>query len=166
MTTAVRRPTTWGDQVFNQSIVSGASLLLDLRGSLIASDTQNSTVTRVILSMSLFQDGFVAVDGRMRASFGAGVASAEAFTLGVTAIPDPDIEGDRPQRGWMWRADYVVMSEIGQRIDSVIRIETDLRSQRKVENGIPYLRLVNTLVEGSSFTVRLTVTIRTLFKLG
>ena len=91
---------------------------------------------------------------------GIGIASQDAFAAGV--FPDPDTQQDEPQRGWIWRDDYLVQDSTNT-LPPILRVSFDLHSQRKIDRGELYYVVDNNLVVGTAFNIRVKGLIRQLF---
>ena len=98
-------------------------------------------------------------------SVGIGIASQEAFA--AAALADPQTDTDFPTRGWVWRARYRVWGfAADQPAVFTRRVDLDLRSQRKLENGEAFINGFNLNQEGVSNTVVVTGLIRQLWLVG
>ena len=60
---------------------------------------------------------------------------------------------------------YWVLESQGN-FPGVTQIRMDLRAQRKLGDGVPFLRVVNSPGAGVTFTVRVVGIVRTLYKLA
>ncbi len=154
-----RRRTQWMDNNFGALIANGGDDVQDLRGPLGLRDIQGSTITRIVGSISIHSATIAGAYGVQRVSIGIGVASEEAVTANVVA--DPETEGDVPAGGWLTR-EVRVIGQNGTGTWPVDRWQFDLRAQRKLVGGVPFLVLENTNLTGTSFTIRFDVNIRIL----
>ena len=93
---------------------------------------------------------------------GIGVASQESFAAG--SLPDPEIVGDFPTRGWVYRARYRIFGFAADQPQYMTRrIDLDIRAKRVLDNGESYLRGVNTNEEGTTGNVTVSGMIRQLW---
>ena len=156
--------TLWTDTGFNNIVVVGTQLVSSMMGSLDMTETRlgQLTLLRTILGLDIGASVHDQGEGSQRLAIGLGIASQEAFAAGV--LPDPNQDSDFPPRGWIWRAAYRVYGFAADQpaIDRQ-RVDMDLRSRRKLENGISYLVADNIDVEGSGGSVRIVGRIRQLW---
>ena len=146
-----RRQTTWFDQMFNSDVATGLQALQRLTPS--GENLEGFTAIRLLLTLILHPSTPAAVSGSQRVDFGIGVSSEEAFTLGVNALPNAEVETEFPERGWLLRDSQMVTDEAGGFLP--LRLTYDLRSQRKIENGVLYFIATSTPIEGTTFNVRM-----------
>ncbi len=93
-------------------------------------------------------------EGSQILDIGIAVTSQEAFA--ASAVPDPNVDTDFPTRGWIYRCRHrLVAFAADAPAADVIRINKDIRSKRKLENGECYLVINNTALTGTTFTARL-----------
>ncbi len=140
------RPRAWADTLIDVPFTSsGAANNQDLLLTLTPSDT--ITVMRLVIHLTVGTQNFSdADDGATFVDMGIGVAAAEAFNVGSTALPDPNQAGDVPARGWLWR-DRMVHIEVNTTapvitLFHISEVRADIRAMRKVDRGILYLRMV------------------------
>ena len=97
------RPRAWGDKLFRGTdLVAGTAQQFDLLATLTPSDT--ITVTRLVGHLTMMITvPWSSITTAMAIHIGIGVASAEAFALGATALPTLTTAGDTPARGWLYR---------------------------------------------------------------
>ena len=156
--------TFWTDTTFNNIVVVGTQLQSNLMGALDMTETRlgQLTLLRTIIGFDVGHAVHDSGEGSQRAAMGIGVASQEAFAAGV--LPEPDSGSDHLPRGWVWR---YVCRVFGFAADqSTIftrRIDLDLRSRRKLENGLSYLVVDNIDSEGTSGSIKVTGLIRQLW---
>jgi len=136
------RPRAWDTQLINAEFInSGDGFVLGLLDNLIDSDTL--TAVRLLIDLKFAPTALDAVlSGSALVDMGIGVASSEAFEAGVTALPDPDVEGDTPARGWLWRNRMFCQykKESGMFHVYVDSLRADVRSMRKVDRGRLFMR--------------------------
>ena len=157
--------TLWIDSMFNLQAASGGS---QVKGSLMGPMTEEQTrlqpmtLTRTIIRCDLAYITHDAGEGSQRVSIGIGVTSQESFAANI--IPDPEVATDFPVRGWVYRAQYRVYGfAADQPAIDVIRIDRDIRAQRKLDNGEAYVVMTNADLEGVAASVSLVGVIRTLW---
>ena len=95
---------------------------------------------------------------------GIGVGDDEAVAASV--LPDPNIAGDRPMLDWVWRDSVTLYSNEftgGSGAGLTQRIHEEVRSKRKLGEGVMYLIVNNTLLAGSASSLRLAGLIRQLY---
>ena len=164
----MRRRRAWADTRFSfTSISTGGELSpTDLLAGL--ADTETKTVSRILVDLEVGLGALSEVEGTQVIDLGIGVCSAEAFAVGITAIPDPQSVGDYPQAGWVYVATKWVQQALptGGTPTAMWRrsavFQADLRGQRKVDRGVLFLRVANTNAEVTAQNVRLCGRIRAL----
>ena len=149
-----QRHRAWADQIINTQLVDGATLLLDLLENAPTIDTM--TAVRILLDVEAGWDPAVSTEGDVRISVGIGVTSTEAFSIGVTAVPNPDSETEYPPRGWLYVATKRATIAIGGSFEwqQNAKFEVDLRAMRKIDKGILFLHAKNTAMSDPG-TIRL-----------
>ena len=120
------------------------------------------TLLRTIIGLNVGLTIHDSGEGSQLVSLGIGIASQEAFA--VNRLSDPRIDSDYPTRGWVWRARYRVFGfAADQPAVFTQRIDLDLRSMRRLENGQSFLKIVNEDVEGVSSPITVHGLIRQLW---
>ena len=162
------RRTLWFDTLLEHDITVASALLLDLISQ--ASETEarlaGMTLLRTIIVLTLAYTVHDAGEGSQNVFMGLGIAQQEQFVAGVGSLPKPDTTGDFPQRGWIYRAGWRIFGfAADQPAVDVVRIDKDIRSQRKLDNGVLYVRFQQTLNEGAASVVNVTGIIRQLWLL-
>ncbi len=159
--------TLWIDFVLSVTdIVTGGQFAVDLTTDFTSEQTRLSQLTllRTVVGLDLAYTVHDSGEGSQTVGLGLGIESQEAFAAGTH--PDPLIRGDFPTRGWIYRGVWRVFGFAAGSADvSVRRVELDLRSRRKLENGLSFLVVDNTANEGATGTVRLTGLVRQLWML-
>jgi len=159
------RQTQWQDNIINQGFATGAGVFESLVASFTAPDKRGMTLIRTLVRLQAFSNTVAGAYGVQRLNIGIGVASQEAFALGLTALSDPQTESNEPTRGWTYRT-QVLVAQNG--VSSPVLsdpVVADVRGMRKLENGELFLTMFNDNVVGTSFTVEVHGLIRCLFKL-
>ena len=158
-----RRRTAWDDQIVTLPVTTGAATSVLLVEDAADPELRGCTMIRTIIGVDLFPDVQGAVTGVQRLTMGIGVASDDAFAAG--SLPEPDDQTDYPQGGWVYRASFNVADRVGESLP-LVRVDQDLRAARKIDRSSVYLRIQNTAVQGSTFTIQLSGLIRVLYKLS
>ena len=157
------RPTDWMDTRVNYSIASNTTgVAQGLSVQLVAADSARATVIRTIVRLFVQSESVAGAWGTQLVEFGIGIASQEAFSALV--LPDPNVNTDKPARGWLWRTARMA-SQNGIGSEVIHEVAADIRGARKIENGELYLASTNEAVLGTAFTVRIIGLIRTLIKI-
>ena len=159
--------TMWIDTGLNQIVVVGTQLVAALRGGFAQADMRlrRMTLLRTIVGIDIGVSVHDQGEGSQRLVLGLAIGPSEAVTAGT--VPDPNEDQDFPIRGWVWRASYRVYGFAADQpaIDRQ-RVDIDLRSRRKLENGESYLVADNIDVEGTSGSLRIVGIIRQLYLLS
>ena len=161
-----RRRSLWVDTIFTLTVSNNAESTTDLMGSLLENETRLSqlTLVRTIIGCDIAYSVHDAGEGSQLAGLGIGVMGREAVAAGSASLPHPDIEADFPESPWVTRSRYRIFGfAADQPAVFTRRVDLDLRSQRKIGNGILMLVVTNNAFEGVSTTVAFTGLIRCLF---
>ena len=122
------------------------------------------TLMRTIIGIDIAHLVHDSGEGSQDVTLGIGVTSQEAFAAGI--LPDPNQETEHPTRGWVWR--YRCRT-YGFAADQAAvynhRVDKDVRSRRKLENGECYINIFNTADQGSTGTINVIGLIRQLWLL-
>jgi len=148
-----RSPTDWDGT--NSSLTLGASSKLLAFGFVPIAGVGHETCVRIVGEMFVETSAPTAVDVVV---LGAAVVSDQAFTVGITAVPDPITEiGDD-----MWTfINPLTMASTAQKQ----RKTFDSRAMRKIEEG-QTLAFVWATGAGTGASVKVGVYLRVLFKHG
>jgi len=123
------------------------------------------TLLRTIVGLDIGRVVHDSGEGSEKIALGIGIASQEAFAGGF--LSDPNIQTDFPTRGWVWRAQYRIFGfAADQPAVFTRRLDIDLRSQRKLENGEAFLNMVVEAMEGVSSSLTVMGFIRQLWLVG
>ena len=160
--------TIWADSIFNLSIAAGTLSLLNL-GFPTLSELQRRierfTLIRTIIGVDVQAAVRDSGEGDQLVDLGIGVFSDQADT--VAELPSPGVPEDFPLRGWVWRARYrIYASAVDDQNVVPRRVDLDMRSQRKLENGRPRLIVANTNNQGQATAIAVTGMIRMLYLVG
>ena len=157
------RPTDWVDTLVNLEVSSANQAVTSLMTGLAPVNTRGQTIIRTIIMLQMFSNTVAGAFGVNRIDLGIGITSQEAFAAGI--VPDPGTVGDKPPRGWMWRAETLVSQNGAQAGDVITRLEADLRGARKVENGEVFLVVENNPLLGTTAQYNVRGLVRQLYKL-
>jgi len=153
-----RRRMTWIDNLFSVDLTTGGQTVQGLLAAVSANDMVGRTLTRTILCLD-YNPPIDIPSGRQNVFMGIGIASQDAFLGSVT--PDPETEADQPMGGWIYRCRHTVSA----RSAGGLRIDADIRSQRKIQTGELYMVITNLADEGVAFTINIRCLTRTLWRL-
>ena len=156
--------TLWVDTRVSDNVAISGQFITSLMTGVSATETRftGMTLLRTIIGMSVGAFTHDSGEGSAGVDIGIGVTSQEAFA--ANQLPDPETETDFPTRGWIWRSAYRTFAfAADQPAVYEHRIDLDLRSRRKLENGECYLIASNLTIEGVGHVVRLTGYIRQLW---
>jgi len=154
----------WIDSVVDSSISSGGVINVDLTVDYSNEQTRayQMTLMRTIVRLDLAAVVHDAGEGSQKMGMGFGIISQEAFGAGV--LPDPQTQGDFPPRGWIYRGIWRTYSFQAGVADVHVRpVDLDLRSRRKLENGLCFMIVDNLPVEGTATSMRVTGIVRQLW---
>ena len=160
-------PTLWIDTILDFQVATGAQGNISLMTGVSATQTRfdRMTLLRTILGFDIANTVHDSGEGSQSVSLGVGITSQEAFAAGT--LPDPEVSGDFPRLGWIWRARYRIWGfAADQPAVFTRRVDLDLRSQRKLENGEAYLIVSNVANEGSTALIEVTGMLRQLWLVG
>jgi len=160
-------PRVWIDTGISAPLGEGSQTVLSLMSGVSATQTRfdRMTLLRTIVGVDIAYTVHDSGEGSQAISLGIGIASQEAFAAGTVA--DPEIDTDFPTRGWVWRARYRVFGfAADQPAVFTRRIDIDLRSQRKLENGEAFIIISNGSFEGVASAVTTFGLIRQLWLVG
>ncbi len=158
------RRTFWNDQVLNIDVASGNSNVISLLSGL--GDTTEFTLIRTIISVDVVPEDLVEANtgGIQRWAAGIGVTSEEAFSIGISAISNPQTATEHPARGWVWRSAGAVLKIQGVGFPYPM-VREDIRSKRKIDRGDLFLAFSNEALEGTVFAIKLCGMVRCLLML-
>ena len=158
-------PRVWIDTPMNNDVaIGGAQFLSSLMSNVTFAETRlaQMTLIRTIIGLDVARTVHDSGEGSELIGLGIGVVSQEAFAAGT--VPDPLTGLDYPTRGWVWRSHYRVFGfAADQPTIFTRRIDLDLRSQRKLENGEAFFVADAISLEGVSSSIRLVGLIRQLW---
>ena len=155
-----KRRTKWIDRDLDTAVLNAGELIDNLDPLRKA---ESATLVREIIVLTLMPSipSLVGTDA-MRVYVGIGVSSVEAVLGGV--VSDPASESEEPADGWVYKSKFVVNGPMGNDVP-VIRVEKDIRAQRKIEQGLPFLVIQNVAMLGDPFTIHVSILLRMLYLL-
>ena len=162
-------PFLWVDTLFNTDIGNGLTSVTQLMTGLTPTEQRLSQMTlmRSIIGLDLAYTVHDAGEGSQRISIGIGVASQAAVTTAGASLADASVASEFPTRGWVWRALYRLWGfAADQPAIFTRRIDLDIRSRRKLENGEAFLTATNDALEGVASTVNVHGLVRQLWLVG
>jgi len=163
-----RRRRAWADVLYtNLGLPAGGSVKTDLLVGSGAPVVDTLTAVRIVGDIYVHTSPTDETEYSAAIDIGIGVSSAEAFALGVTALPDPNTAGDYPPRGWLYVSRQYVEQALPtggtptaiHRKDA--RFQFDIRAMRKIDKGVLFAIWRNTEFVAPS-AMALTGRIRTL----
>ena len=156
--------TFWSDTLLHTLVGSGGQAAISLVSDFsneelrLASLTLMRTIIGIDVAYSVHDSG----EGSQLMDIAIGVESQEAFAAGVH--PDPKVGSDHPVRGWVFRARGRVFGfAADQPAVYSWRLDRDIRSRRKLENGEAFIVIDNTPAEGAAGSVSVSGLIRQLW---
>ena len=154
----------WIDTFLNNDVTIATPDSISLMTGVAAVNTRlaQMTLLRTIIGLDVGRTTHDSGEGSEVIALGIGITSQEAFAAGV--LSDPNVNLDFPVRGWIWRAQYRVYGFAAD--DPAVhhqRIDRDIRSMRKLENGEAYMNFALGAVDGTNSTVRITGLVRMLW---
>ena len=158
------RMTDWQDTIVSELVPSNSTAFNSLLGTLTPADTRGVTLIRTLVRLDFASNTVAGAWGHNQLDFGIGITSQEAFGVGVTALPDPNISNDKPARGWVHRSTQgVAQNGVGSPV--VFSLTADIRGARKIENGELFLIMANIAIQGTAFGINVRGLIRCLMKM-
>ena len=151
----------WTDVLIDQETGSAAADIVSLSQDLTNLQTRGVTIVRTIIDLHMAPTLPGAVTGIQKVSLGIGIASLEAFTSGV--VLDANAASEKPPRGWLFRTQCMVI-DMPEGV-SIVKCVGDFRGKRKLDNGEPFIQIMNDPASGTSFTVTTVGIVRTLMLL-
>ena len=153
------RRVRWIDSLIQLQVAAGSQGVVELLQGTALIDTDGWTVGRLIVDLYLMSSSVAGAFGASQSDMGIGVISREGVVGSV--YPDPNAEEDQPINGWMYRT-RAMSSQNGVGGPILTRVQADVRSMRKIDNGRFYLIVNHGNVMGTSYTLNLRGLIRTL----
>ena len=159
-----RRQPRWLDTLPDESVANNTQQQDSLLEGLTTPDTRGLTIMRMLVHLRVGPITPSAVIGTQKVDVGVALVSADAFS--AAALPDPQVAGDRPVMGWLWRDQFQVVDEQAAgfaRTAGFQEVRLDLRGRRRII-GTSELVLImnNSNIEGTAFSIRVSGIIRCL----
>ena len=156
----------WTDTLVDIAVGTGASNFVDLTSTFLVNEMRLAqlTLVRTIVGLDVAYSVHDAGEGSQQADLGICGVSREAIAGGVGSLPNPAVAADKPILPWVWRYRARIFGFIAD--DPAVftrRIDLDLRSQRRLQNGEMILRVANTAEEGATSTLLFSGLIRCLY---
>jgi len=158
-------PTLWVDTLLSLAVASGGLDIDQLTAEFSVEDLRmgRMTLLRTIIRADLAATVRDSGEGDQIVDLGIGIVPREA----IGNVPDPSVATDHPTRGWIWRARYrVYASAVDDQFVDPIRIDLDLRSKRKLDNGLAFLEIQNQPNQGVATAITMSGLIRQLWLVG
>ncbi len=162
-----RRLTIWNagpESSALQSITAAGNTIVDTGFEFVDVDT----IVRLRGELAMFLSAVVTIgDGFTRYDAGVGLVSADAFGVGVTAMPSPSL--DKDWGGWLWHHSGGMIvgqetTELARGPMSAIRIPIDSKAMRKVSPNQVIFGAVSTVAEVGAVTLVFSMGTRMLIK--
>jgi len=157
---AGRRATDWIDTLVALSVATGAQVNVSLMTGVAPINVRRQTLARSIFDIGMTSASVAGAYGVQKISIGIGVVSQEAFAAGV--LPDPEVAGDQPSRGWVYRT-VCLVAQNGSGAQVVYGCTGDIRAMRKLDDGEMFFVATSTAVVGTTFTTSLNGIVRQLW---
>ena len=160
-------PRMWIDSVIDADVGVGTQFsdVLTSELAIVEARITQATLLRTIIGLDLSRTVHDSGEGSEKIALGIAVVSREANSAG--AFPEPGTATDYPTRGWVWRNHYRVWGfAADQPTIFTRRIDLDLRSMRKLDNGVCVLVADITAMEGVSSTHTILGIVRQLWLVG
>jgi len=143
------RGRAWSDTITN-TVLTNDQAPTDLLAGAPTVDT--ITVIRILIDVSVvLADGFESSNSLMHLSMGVGVTAKEAFD--ADALPNVGTTSEYPPRGWLFAGSQIVYNAPALNSAYVHgHFKADIRSQRKVDKGVLFLKIKSTLSQNSQAT--------------
>ena len=161
-----RRKTVWQEGPFGIASVSAAGTVFFTTGQTVQTGGNTMIRTRgeLVAGLTLVT---TANDGFSRVAFGLGIVTAEAFAIGVTAMPSPLDDITWP--GWFEFGTFglfqPVAGDVADSLTAQIRIPIDSKAMRKLDQGTVLFGAIEVADEVGAATLTAKLNTRTLLKL-
>ncbi len=156
----------WADTVIDMTLATSTVDFIDLTSTFLENEMRLAQLTllRTIIGIDIAYSVHDAGEGSQQVSCGIGVVNREALVAGVASLPQPQVAADFPTRPWVWRARYRIFGFAADQ-PAVFnqRVDLDLRSMRKLENGENVFIAANNPEEGVTTTILVSGMIRSLY---
>jgi len=161
----VRRKTFWLDDIVSATLVPATQNPVNLTTTLSVADRRGLTLVRMIYSIWIIPVDHVDTDTVQTCFMGTGLIESDAVTAGT--LPDPNIEGDFPGRGWVVRDMVMYRSPAGVAGNLILgNFKGDIRAMRTIHQTEELLMIfITESIAGTAQSARLEGMIRCLWKL-
>ena len=161
-------PTVWGDSLLSETVAGGGTVDVAFLGlptlSALQRRIERFTLTRTIIGIDIMANVRDSGEGDQVVDLGIGVFDNN---MAVANFPNPAVEEEFPPLGWLWRARYrVYASAVDDQNVVRVRVDMNIKAQRKLQNGRPALVTTNTDVQGVATVILVTGLIRMLYLVG
>ncbi len=157
-------PRLWVDKAATMILATGGEADITLSSAIADARFLQATLLRTIIGINIGTTVHDAGEGSQLVSIGIGIANSIVTT---SDLPDPEIDTDYPTRGWVWRARYRVFGfAADQPAVFTQRVDLDIRSMRKLENGKSFMIGRNEAIEGTTNAITIHGLIRQLWLVG
>ncbi len=156
----------WTDTFIDETTASGTQDEIDLTSTFLTNEMRLAqlTLVRTIIRLDIAYSVHDAGEGSQQATAGICVVSRPALSGGTATMPNPNDANAYPTRPWVWRTRNRVFGfAADQPAIDVVKIDLDIRSQRKLENGELEFLCANVPEEGVATTLLFSGLIRCLF---
>ncbi len=157
--------TLWVDSAFQIGVGNGGTHLQNMLTGVTADMGRlaRMTLTRTIIGLDVAYTVHDAGEGSQLVSLGCAIQSQDSFG-DAAATPDPSDQGSYPTLPWVWRAAFRVYGfAADQQAVFNRRIDLDIGAQRKLANGVSFMRIENKAQEGVASTITVTGFVRQLW---
>ena len=165
---APRRSTEWGEGPFSttiQSVTTATKILVNVAQDAV----QRQTIVRLRGSLTIWIEVATSIgDGFQRVAAGIGIVTADAATVGVTAMPSPF---DMEWPGWIWHTlagplISLTTTEDGGTGLHMMRIPIDSKAMRKFHQNETLFGMLHFSGEVGAATATFAMDVRLLAKLA
>ena len=157
----------WTDTHVDLTVGSGSTPgIVDLTSTFLENEMRlaQMTLVRTIIGIDISYSVHDAGEGSQQGSCGILVASREAVQAGALSLADPQVALDKPQAPWVWRYRARIYGfAADQPTIFTRRVDLDIRSQRKLQNGELMFIGSNAAEEGVASTILFSGLVRCLF---
>jgi len=156
----------WEDFAFDLDISSGAQSAPVALTRAPAGEVKGLTLVRTIISLAVIPLDMGSISGApvQQVYCGLGVTGEEAVNAGGSSVADPADPVEFPPSGWLYRDVRLVVDDSTPGYPWQ-RFEIDLRAQRKLMYGVPFLKFTNLPQQGTAFTISVVGCVRCLYLL-
>jgi len=155
----------WKDRVVDFNLAVDGEFVFRLTGAAEPDpeDSKGMTLVRCIGKVNSVPSLPGASNGAAEIFLGIGLTSEEAFGIGTTAISSVIVEAEAPPSGWLLRTVGVVVNSVDSQDMPALIQEWDLRAQRKLMYGVPFLRIENATMTGVGVSTVHSMVVRSLY---